>query len=112
MNARPTLAQVIIGFLDLYEKYVEPKRNALANKSKYTYEFLKSYVTYTDPVDDQLNGIVEDLKASGKVARQFDSQYKLIITLREKAELAQSLKVSNGISKLHNTLAFISKYLH
>lgn len=115
MQTRPTLQQVILGFLQLYLDFRQPTWRSPTNSVKYGFEFAASYITGVDPVDVQLGNMVTSLMTNTTTSLDFDSYYKLALKLREKAVGAQSLKsdlkTDPDKSLLHNTLHAISNFI-
>src|SRR5689334_12040772 len=104
MQSRLPKKHNLADFLSLYPQYRKKTRESTQNKFKYAIESAGSYLIGTTPTDDQLDQIVNEMLSEISTANDFNDFYQLIFTLREKAELAQSLKYAGDDSVLRGTL--------
>ncbi|OGT35323.1 MAG: hypothetical protein A3F11_10675 [Gammaproteobacteria bacterium RIFCSPHIGHO2_12_FULL_37_14] len=105
MQTRLPNSDILIAYLDLHPQYRAIDRSSTIEYFKTKKELVTSLFTGELPVVQQLDKIIDDIKAEIRTANAFVDWFKLIFKLRGKADEAQSLKTkSDEPSILSETL--------
>ncbi|OGT41082.1 MAG: hypothetical protein A3F42_06565 [Gammaproteobacteria bacterium RIFCSPHIGHO2_12_FULL_37_34] len=92
MQTRLPDPDILTAYLDLHPQYRAPDRNSTIEYFKTKKELVTSIFTGMPPVVQQLDKIIDEIKAEIRTANAFIDWFKLIFKLRIKADEAQQLK--------------------